>query len=343
MSASPPDARADDWSRGDSRGDAVGDERLGEAGQQWRSRGRTRPDPTEGHPGADTRSERDDRHDDAYDELADTPPRRVLSIALAGLSGLLAVAMVLGVQLSHSSFALVVFGVQALFVVVWTVASQPPAPRIVATVGIGVAAVADYQAVAVDEASLAPLAYLTVAGFVAGVIGQLVRPAGRVRVTESLGSSLVVVLGAIAYATLVVLSRVPLGTQVITACMIGVGVALVVAHATDAVAPLLRVAATVPRGGVGIVAGAMLGTAAAGITGSYLSGLATLATAFAGLAASVIALMVDLSVNYAETGRRMAGMIPEWWLVRHMQGPLTALVFAAPTAYAASLVLARGL
>jgi hypothetical protein len=214
---------------------------------------------------------------------------------------------------------------------------------VVAAVGLVVALAADLAALAVQPVSLAPMAYVTAGGFVVAVIGQLLRPAGRIRVTESLGSSLMVVLGVVAYATLIVLSRIPLGTQVISACVIGAGTALFVAHLTDVLAPLLRVAPAVPRGGAGVIVGAMTGTAVAGLAGYLLEGLNTLPTAVAGLAAAVIALMVDLSVDYAEAGRRMAGLAPSWWLVRHMQGPLTAFAFAAPVAYAANLVLARGL
>jgi len=271
------------------------------------------------------------------------PVRRLVSLGVVGLTALLTVAVVVGVQFDHASFALVVLGVQILFVVVWTVAAQPPAPRVVGFVGLVVAGGADLAAVRVQPASLAPMAYITAGGFVVAVIGQLLRPAGRVRVTESLGSSLMVVLGVVAYATLIVLSRRALGTQVISACVVGAGAALFVAHLTDVVAPMLRVAPAVPRGGAGVIAGAMVGTAAAGLAGYLLEGLSTLPTAIAGLAAAVIALMVDLSVNYAEAGRRLAGMPPPWWLVRHMQGPLTAFAFAAPVAYAATLVLARGL
>jgi hypothetical protein len=284
---------------------------------------------------------------DAEDEDARPPAfapvRRLVSLGVVGLTALLTVAVVVGVQFDHASFALVVLGVQILFVVVWTIAAQPPAPRVVGFVGLVVAGGADLAAVRVEPASLAPMAYITAGGFVVAVIGQLLRPAGRVRVTESLGSSLMVVLGVVAYATLIVLSRKALGTQVISACVVGAGTALLVAHLTDVVAPMLRVAPAVPRGGAGVIAGAMVGTAAAGLAGYLLEGLSTLPTAIAGLAAAVIALMVDLSVNYAEAGRRLAGMPPPWWLVRHMQGPLTAFAFAAPVAYAATLVLARGL
>jgi hypothetical protein len=268
------------------------------------------------------------------------PVRRLVSLGVVGLTALITVAVVVGVQFAHGPFALVVLGIQILFVVVWTVAGQPPAPRVVGFVGLVVAVGADLAAVFVRPASLAPMAYITAGGFVVAVIGQLLRPAGRVRVTESLGSSLMVVLGVVAYATLVVLSRIPTGTQVISACAVGVGVALVVAHLTDVVAPLLRVAPQVPRGGIGVILGAMAGTAAAGLAGAVLQGLSTLPTAIAGLTAAVIALMVDLSVNYAEAGRRLAGSVPAWWLTRHMQGPLTAFALAAPVAYAANLMLA---
>ena len=269
-----------------------------------------------------------------------TPVRRLVSLGVVGLTGLLTVAVIVGVQFDHQPFALVIFGIQVLFVVVWTIAAQPPAPKVVGTVGIIVALAADWFALMEKPASLGPMAYVTAGGFVLAVIGQLLRPAGRVRVTESLGSSLMVVLGVVAFATLIVLCREPLGTQVISACMVGAGAALFVAHLVDLAAPVMRLAPAVPRGGVGIIVGAMVGTAAAGLAGYLLDGLQTLPTAFAGLAAAVIALMVDLSVNYADAGRRLAGAIPSWWLVRHMQGPLTAFALAAPVAYAAKLLLA---
>jgi hypothetical protein len=268
------------------------------------------------------------------------PVRRLVSLGVVGLTGLLMVALVVGVQFDHQPFALVVFGVQVLFVVVWTIAAQPPAPKVVGTVGFLVAIGADWFALAERPPSLAPMAYVTAGGFVLAVVGQLLRPAGRVRVTESLGSSLMVVLGVVAYATLIVLSRIPSGTQVISACVVGAGAALFVAHLTDLAAPLLRMAPAVPRGGIGVIVGAMVGTGVAGLAGYLLDGLQTLPTAFAGLAAAVIALMIDLSVNYAEAGRRLAGAVPSWWLVRHMQGPLTAFALAAPVAYVAKLILA---
>ena len=52
---------------------------------------------------------------------------------------------------------------------------------------------------------------------------------------------------------------------------------------------------------------------------------------------------IDLSADYSESSRQLAGVAPALWLVRHMAGPLSAFTLAAPVAYAASTVLARGL
>lgn len=267
------------------------------------------------------------------------PVPRLVSLAVAGLTGLLTVGLVFGAMITHGSYAVVIFGVQVLFVLAWTIASRPPAPRIVAGVGLAASAVADIAAVWIEPASLAPLAYVTAGAFVAGVVGQLTRQAGRVRVTESLGSTLAVVLGVVALAALVVLSRHPRGTQSIVACLSAAGVAVMVARLTDIVAPVPRVAPQVPRGGLGVVLGAMLGTGAAALAGSVIDGLTIGPAAAAGLVTALVAVVVDLSVGYADAGRSLAGEPPALWVARQVQGPLAAFALAAPAAYAASALL----
>jgi hypothetical protein len=112
-------------------------------------------------------------------------------------------------------------------------------------------------------------------------------------------------------------------------------VALLVARVTDAVFPKPRIAAQVPRGAAGIVLGAMLGTLASAMLGSYLVFPFTPAKgAVLGLFAAVAAILVDLAVNFGEAGRRLAGEAPTFWLARHMQGPLGGFALTAATAYA---------
>ncbi|HEX6500364.1 MAG TPA: hypothetical protein VF054_15240 [Micromonosporaceae bacterium] len=275
----------------------------------------------------------------------DEPPvRRLLSIAIAGLAGLLTVGLVLGAQTAHGSYAFVVFGVQLLFVLAWTMAVRPPGPRVVAAVGLFTAAVGDIAAVWPRHPSLAPVAGVVAAGFVVGVLGQLARRGNRAEVTESLGSTLVVVVGVAAFAALIVLSRHPLGTQATVACLAAAGTAIVVARLGDVVVPSPRTAPQVPRGAIGVVAGAMAGTAAAAAVGSALVGLSPQNSAIAGLVTALAAVISDLAAAYGEAGRRLAGEPPTFWMARHMLGPLGAFALAAPVAYTLSvLVLVKNL
>ncbi|MGB2571971.1 hypothetical protein ACPFP2_26530 [Micromonospora citrea] len=265
--------------------------------------------------------------------------RKPLSLTVAGFAALLGVGLVLGAQTAGPGhrlpFAFIVFGVQLLFVLAWTMAMRPPALLLVALVSAVVAAAADTAAVQSDVAGLAPLGYVAAGGFLLGVLGQLVRRVDRVRVTDSLGTTLLIVVGVVAFGTLITLSRIPAGTQAITVCLTASGVALTVARLTDAVAPWPRLAPQVPRGAAGVVGGAMAGTLVSAVLGSYLvTPFTPTRAAIIGLVAAVAAVLADLAVGYAEAGRLMAGEPPTMWIARHMQGPLGGFALAAPAAYA---------
>jgi hypothetical protein len=269
--------------------------------------------------------------------------RRLLSAIIATFAAMLAVGLIFGAQTAAPGparlpYAFVVFGVQVLFVLAFTMALRPPGILVVSGVGVAAALAADIAAVATQQATIAPLGYVAAAGFVAGVGGQLVRQQGRLRVTESLGATLVIVVGVIAFATLIVLTRLPLGTQAITVCLAATGVALVVARLVDTVAPWPRLSPQVPRGSLGVVVGAMVGTVVAAFLGSYLRGFNPGSAALVGLVAAVAAVLADLSVGYAEAGRRLDGEPPTMWIARHLQGPLAGFALAAPLVYLMSVI-----
>jgi hypothetical protein len=301
-----------------------------------------RTGPRRARRGTPTRFEEADAEDVEEVEDAEVVPiRRLLSMAIAGFAALLGVGLVFGAHTSGPGnaripFAVVVFGVQLLFILAWTMATRPPALLLVAGVAVAVAAGADVAAVLSQIAGLAPLGYVAVAGFVAGVVGQLVRPADRTRVTESLGTTLLIVVGVVAFGTLIVLSRVPLGTQAIFVCLTATAVSLTVARLTDALIPWPRLAPQVPRGAAGVVIGAMCGTLSAGLVGVRLVGFTPTSAAVVGLVTAVVAALADLACGYAEAGRLMAGDPPTMWVARHMQGPIGGFALAAPAAYAMS-------
>jgi hypothetical protein len=282
--------------------------------------------------------------EEAPDEpVRPVPVRRLLSLAIAGFAGLLTVGLIFGAQTAgpgsaRMPYAVVIFGAQLLFVLAWTMAMRPPAMAVIFVVCVLVAAGADLAAVLPLKATLAPLGYVAAAGFLVGVLAQLVRRSDRIRVTESLGTTLVIVVGVVAFATLIVLTRLPAGTQAITVCLSATGVSLVVARLVDAALPWPRVAPQVPRGASGVVLGAMAGTLTSAVEGIYIQGFSPTSGAIVGLVAAGAATLADLAAGYAEASRQMAGQPPTMWIARHMQGPLGGFALAAPVAYVMSVL-----
>jgi len=98
------------------------------------------------------------------------PVRRTLSLTIGGFSLLLAFGLIIGSQASQLGFTVVVFGAQLLFVLAWTVASRPPNPWVVAIIGLLTAAASGFAVNIPVQASLAPVGYVIVGGFVASVV-----------------------------------------------------------------------------------------------------------------------------------------------------------------------------
>jgi hypothetical protein len=271
-------------------------------------------------------------------EVVVVPVRRKLSVAIGGFAGLLAVGLILGAQTSgpdaRTPYAIVIFGVQLLYTLAWTMAMRPPALKTVAGIAVAAGLVADVAVVTNDSASLWPLVGIVAVGLALAFLGQVLRSADRARITETLGSTFFIVSGVVAFASLIALTRRPVGTQAVLVFLAATGVALVTARFIDAVFAKPRIAPQVPRGGTGIVVGAMLGTlAAAGLGSVLVLPFNPAKGAVLGLVAAGAAGLIDLAVNYGEAGRSMAGEAPTLWVARHMQGPLGAFAFAAPVAY----------
>jgi hypothetical protein len=219
-------------------------------------------------------------------------------------------------------------------------AMRPPALRTVFAIGIVVGAVADVLAVTTGTPSMWPLIGTAAAGFVVALGAQVIRAADRARIRDTVASTFFIVFGVVAFATLIALTRKPVGTQTVLVFLTATGVALVTARLLDAVFAKPRIAPQVPRGGTGIVVGAMLGTLAAAGLGSVLVLPFTPANgAILGLVAAGSAGLVDLAVNYGEAGRMLTGPIPTLYVARHMQGPVGAFALAAPLAYLMAAVV----
>jgi hypothetical protein len=273
------------------------------------------------------------------EEIHVAPVRRALSVAIAGFAGLLGAALVVGALTSAPdarwSFGIVIFGVQLLYVLAFTMALQPPAAMTVAGVSLATAVAADLVAVTSETAGLMSLVYVLLGGFAACLIGQAIRAVDRRQLRDALGGTFVIPAGVASLAALIMLTRMPIGTQAILVCVGAATVALVLAHLVDAVWPKPRIALQVSRGATGIVVGAMAGTLAAAGFGSLLVYPFTPGKgAVLGLVVGALATLIDLAVNYSEAGRGIAGTKPTLWVARHMQGPLGAFALSFPGVYA---------
>src|SRR5689334_5179202 len=186
-----------------------------------------------------SRSEEPEEDEEELEEIEVAPVRRQLSLAIAGFSGLLALALALGAQTSAPDhrlpYTIILFGIQLLYLLAWIMALHPPAAGATAGVCVVVALAADYFATTRTSPGLFPLFLVAVVGFVAAVGGQLFRAEDRRRVTDSWRTTLVIVAGVVAYAIPVVLTRQEIGTQTIVVSAAGAGVALLVARVTDAI------------------------------------------------------------------------------------------------------------
>ncbi|GAA2520583.1 hypothetical protein [Pilimelia columellifera] len=275
----------------------------------------------------------------------DVPVDRRLSLAVAAFAVLLTGGLILGVYtaglgMGRISFAIVILGVQFLFVLASAMAMRPPALPAVFGVSMLVAAGADLAAVLSREASLTAVSLVAAGGFGLAVLAQLMRRTDRQRVTESLAATLMIVIGVVAFATMIVLTRVPAGAQSLMICLASVGAALVAARLLDTVVSSPRMAPQVPRGVVGVIVGAMVGTLVGAVGGAFVVEPFTPARgAILGLLCACSAVLADLAANYAEAGRRMAGDAPTMWIARHMQGPIGAFALAAPVAYLANAIM----
>lgn len=304
-----------------------------------RASARTRDAVDTGRDVPDRPDEPDEGTDDDLAEIEVVPIRRELSLAIAGFAALLAVGLVVGAETSgpdaRTPYAIVVVGVQLLFVLAWTMAMRPPAMIPLATLCLLAGGLGDFLAVTVEPARLLPLGYVAVPAGVVALVAQTFRAADRRRLREALGITLVLVLGTMAFSSLVLLTRKPYGTQALLVCVAAAGVALVVGRVIDGFFAKPRIAAQVPRGAAGIVLGAMLGTLAAGALGSVLVlPFDPTKGAVLGVVAAGLAVVADLGVDFAEAGRDAAGDAPTFWLARHMQGPLGAFALVAAAAYA---------
>lgn len=182
------------------------------------------------------------------------------SLALVVLAGL---ALTLGARTGALALLVVVAVLQAVLALAWVIGTDVPGRKGALLLAAMAAAGADVVVSVWPSGRLAPL--LGVIGLAVPVLfaHQLMRGAGRVRVSASLSSIALVVLALVALAALVQLRHEfagpDLGGKVVAGVTAVVAGALTVGFLVDMIVAAPRFDPAVPRGLLGVVASTGLG------------------------------------------------------------------------------------
>ncbi|WP_199034161.1 hypothetical protein [Glycomyces salinus] len=252
------------------------------------------------------------------------PPVAVALVIGAGL--------ILGAQLERPIYAagIGVLQLAMLAAVTWT--RRIDGAWVPLAVGALVAVSADWAAVYWTPVSLLPVTVLVAGAFGAAVAAQLVRR-DHAGVTENLGFTMLLAIGAAGYACYIALSRLGAAPPAMYSAVVAATTAILAARAVDAVMPDPRINRQVTRGAFGVVIGTMCGTASAAYAGLVIEGPDPRDAAIGGLMVALTAVLIDLACGYLAAARRIDGEGAAPPAVAGVAGPLLAFALTGPVVY----------
>jgi hypothetical protein len=261
------------------------------------------------------------------------PREAVLSAVVAAV---FAVAIGGGAGLAPGPYLLLVGAVQAALVAAWWATVRPPGRTTVVVVATVAAVAADIAVLSRGGGTVAPVLGVVAVAFVATVVAQLVRGVGRVGVTESFGSTMLLTVCCCALAAALALRERPGGPGIVAVCLGATGAGLVVAYLLDAVRPFPEVSPGTRRGGLGVAVGAVVG-AVAGVGAARLvavpDGFTPLYAGLVGGIVTLTAVLVGVGQVCAAVGREQAGESVPASPLGLALGPAWGIVAAVVGAY----------
>lgn len=221
---------------------------------------------------------------------------------------------------------------QALLVVCWMAGLALPGKIGTLLLGDGAAVAADVAVLTRHQASLAPLAGVIAVAFLVMLLHQLCRGVVRVRMTASVSGVAMLVVADCGLAALLVLHRVDRGTPVVSAAVLAMAAALVVANLVDLLAPVARFDDDVAAGPAAPLLAAIAGATAAiwrlhGVSDFGVIGGAV----FGGLLGLCCGLLAVAAAYVAVSARPRKA--PFTWLAVPALRVLVPLAMTTPVAY----------
>ena len=258
-------------------------------------------------------------------------------------SALLAVLVTAGVVAAaivadRDGVVIAVAVLQALLLPTWVLGTAMPGRIGGILIGLGAAAAADAALLLRDRVTLMPLLGVLGLALPAMLVHQLTRGVVRVRTTESLAGTALLVVAVAALSSLVALARAVDGPRLVLALAVGAGAGLTAARLADAAAPAPRLAEDVAHGLLAVLAAGVAGAAGGTLSAFGARQLTHAGGALLGAVVGVVAALVAVGVGFIAasrpgTGRGTAAALG-------YVGVVLPLAFAAPVGYLVALAVA---
>jgi hypothetical protein len=262
-------------------------------------------------------------------------PTALSAFAAAVITGVLYLA-------AHAAtpvFALAALIVQLALVAVFCLVTDPPnllgVAAVPAAAAVGCTALLTFG----RDASVAPAGSVIALAFLATIGVQLARRDSRRQITEAFGATMMLVVAVCATAATIPLHRQIGGPGLLAACVAAGGAGLIVARLVDLAVPRPTVNYSVPRGAVGVLAGALAGAALGGLSPALADPLSPPVAALAGAGIALAGILADVGTSFAAAGRELLATSDAPSPLRPLLGPLLGVAFAAPAGYVFGLLV----
>jgi len=224
---------------------------------------------------------------------------RLLHIPLATFSAILAAVLAVASYFGPAAMIGAIAIVQAVLVVTWVFGTALPGRIGALILGVSASGAGDFVATRYHSDGYAPLLGVLGVGIPLMFVHQLTRGVVRTRVVESLADITVLVVACVATTGFILLRYQSNGDRTTLAVASAVGIALVVGHLADAVAPVLRFDPVVDRGLPAVILGVLAAAAAALLVLGSLIDFAAGRGAFVGAALGAVACLLSIGASFA--------------------------------------------
>jgi len=233
-------------------------------------------------------------------ERGSAPVSGMNHIQLAALSAVLAGVLAGGAAVGPIGTLVAVAVLQAVLVPTWVLGNALPGRIGAVILGLLAAAGADTAVMHWHSSGYSPVLGVLAVAIPLMFAHQLTRGVVRTRVVESLAGITVLVVATVAAAGLIVLRYQADGRTISLAVAGALGVALVVAHLTDAVLPTPRFDPSMDRGLPAVLLGVIAGGAVGYLVSRNLLDFVGGRSAFVGAAIGAVGCLLSIGTSFAD-------------------------------------------